>query len=156
MQAEGDDGSVTAQLLRKASSIRQMLEHRGYIEIPSRGTSMFPLIRQGSICRFVPFSPEHAAIGDILLFEDEQSGLIGHRLLRKERIGAEEVYLCKGDSNRYPDAPVPKERVLGKLVQIRKGSSSRAADSYALRIWGKLMVRYRLVSYLMHRIAVRN
>ncbi len=117
---------------------------------------MFPLIRQGSICRFEPVSPEDAAIGDILLFEDEQSGLIGHRLLRRERIGGEEVYICKGDSNRYPDAPVPKERVLGKLAQIRKGSSSRAADSYALRIWGKLMVRYRLVSYLMHRIAVRN
>ncbi|WP_253735911.1 hypothetical protein [Paenibacillus sp. FJAT-26967] len=119
--------------------IRRSLEQRGRVEIPSRGTSMLPLIREGSVCTFEPAGPDEVQRGDIVLFEAADGGLIAHRLIRRTGTGSGAVFYCKGDANTGFDPPVAAGNLLARLVQIRRGSREISGGMLRFKLWGRVM-----------------
>lgn len=125
----------------EAHVIARLIQENGELEIPSSGTSMRPLIREGDRCRFVPLTGS-PRLGDILLVAGADGRLVGHRLIRVTGEGAAVRYICKGDSNVNPDAPAGPHQVIGTLTDIRKIRSVYHADEGAARLWGRLLVRW--------------
>lgn len=138
----GGSGGFGAEAL----VVRRALELKGRVEIPSRGTSMLPLIREGSVCTFVPVAAADLGRGDIVLFEGEEGGLIAHRLIRREGAGAQAPLLCKGDANIGFDPPVPAAKVLARLETISRGGRVSSRLSPGFRIWGRIMTAFPALS----------
>ena len=131
-------------------AIARLIREIGELEIPSSGTSMRPLIREGDRCRFVPLSG-HPSPGDILLVAEPDGRLVGHRLIRVAETGEETVYICKGDSNINPDAPARTNQIIGKMTDIRKRRFVMHADQGLARWWGRLLVRWPGLSRLIRQ-----
>jgi signal peptidase I len=131
-------------------AIRNLMSSKGYVEIPSHGVSMFPLIRTGNICRFEPFTESGLRIGDILLYVSDKGVLVGHRYYRQMADGRETLYICKGDSQDYDDPPLRREQLIGKLVLIRKKRLELRVDGVLLAGWSRMMVRLPLLSTGIH------
>ena len=116
---------------------RRILHTRGYIRIPSHGSSMAPLIRSGDICQFEPVrSFRDMKKGDILLYESAQGELIGHRFIGTTKQHGETYIICKGDYNRYPDEPIAVSQIIGKMKN----------RSLGMKLWGKIIVYFPIVS----------
>jgi len=141
--------------------VKKLLSENGAIAIPSRGYSMYPAIRPKDECVFAAANEEEIAIGDILLFENEDGMLVGHRLIGIAESAAGRSYVCKGDANRYPDVPVGIESIAGKLSAIRRGrGGSRrrriSHDGRAMALWGKTVMKYPIVSALLRKWVGRS
>jgi signal peptidase len=139
--------------------IRRQLNEVGFVEIPSSGYSMFPSIRPGDVCQFGPAQQDSLVIGDVLLFINEEGRLIGHRLLRILCNDNRMILECKGDTNNYPDQNVPMDRLLGKLVLIRRVNSKGksitvTANGYLFSAWGKVMLRLPFLSSGLRKLAM--
>ncbi len=114
---------------------------------------MFPLIRQGDVCRFIPCPAPSLRRGDVVLYYAETEQLIAHRLLRVESANGERLYLFKGDANLSCDPPVRKERILGKLASVRRRGRSIEAVGFAFRAWSFLVLSLPVLSRALHRFA---
>jgi signal peptidase I len=122
---------------------RRILNSRGYIRIPSRGISMTPAIKSGDICHFEPLNGiDEARIGDVLLYVSQEGELIGHRFLGTIQRNGETLVVCKGDYNRNPDAPIPPDRVVGRMK----------LPGLAMRLWGSLISRFPSASVWIQRL----
>ncbi|AFH66212.1 S24/S26 family peptidase [Paenibacillus caseinilyticus] len=119
------------------------------IELPSRGDSMFPLIREGSRCTISPVRPCDLRPGDIVLFRGAGGELIGHRYYGRNEAG---LLLFRGDANVRFDAPVPDEALLGRLTAIRRGGSLYRPDEGLCRLWGRWVMSLRWIPTLMRRM----
>lgn len=126
--------------------IKGMMEKRGYAQIPSNGTSMFPLIKTGNICRFEPVHRDEIEAGDILLYVNEAGILVGHRFIRRIEANEEILYVCRGDSRRNEDPPLREDQILGKMVSIRKARVTFWMNSFTMIAWGKAVVHYPQLS----------
>lgn len=126
--------------------LKHMLENRGYVKIPSHGTSMFPLIRTGNICRFEPVLAEEIEIGDILLFALDSGLLVGHRFIRREVRNGRTYYICRGDSRITEDPPLREEQILGKMVSIQKAHLTLWTNGRWQTAWGACIVHMPFLS----------
>lgn len=88
---------------------------------------MYPVIRPQDKCSFEPVEEQTLRIGDILLAVDREGSLVGHRLIRIDGDLPHRVYLCKGDTNRYPDAPITFNQVIGRLRSIERQANTPTA-----------------------------
>ena len=115
--------------------IKFLIEKRGWIDIPASGKSMYPLIKEGDICRFVPIdSKEKLTRNDIILFLADQGQLIGHRFSH-QYIDKKVYYIFKGDTNMLPDSPVEESQLIGKLTSIKKGHFRLVQTGMIARLW---------------------
>lgn len=142
--------------LTQLRTVRRLVETAGHVELPSHGYSMYPVIRPQDRCRFAAVRERELAPGDIVLFDAGDGELVGHRM-----IGAAPgpAYLCKGDTNLFPDRPIVYEQIIGKLVWIeRAGGKGRTrrirADSLPLVAWGRTIRRLPRLSALLRKWAV--
>lgn len=122
--------------------VKRTVEDRGFIDLPSSGQSMYPLIRTGDLCRFVHCQHSELIPGDILLFRSREGALVGHRYLHMQRQGSETFMVCKGDSNRRYDTPVPFRDIIGKLLWIKKSNRLVLSTHYRARVLGKALTRF--------------
>ena len=141
--------------------IRLKLQQQGYVEIPSVGYSMYPVIRTGDLCKFVPIKRSRLTPGRIVLFADTEGRLIGHRLLRVENRSGAPRFICKGDTNLYPDDPVGMWQMLGELVLIMRRKSNGKVKTIPVNtlkgaIWGIVVRRLKGLSYVLRRIAAMD
>jgi signal peptidase I len=146
---EADDYYTTA--------ICRAMKRLGSIEIRSKGTSMFPFIREGDTCFFRSFEPDQVRPGDALLFVNDTGTLVCHRVVEIKKDpnpDSSVVYICKGDTNRYPDKPVSAGQVVGKLTHIRKKHFTLSPDKGFGRLWGKLVMNLPPFAYILHRVAI--
>lgn len=102
------------------SGIKYLLQKQGWVDIPSSGVSMYPLIKEGDICRFIPLGSKELKKGDVVLFVSNQGQLIGHRYYENFVENGVLYYVCKGDTNISVDSPVLTSQLIGKLVCIKK------------------------------------
>jgi signal peptidase I len=117
--------------------IKQFLIQRGWIDIPANGTSMYPLIKEGNVCRFTPLDPaEPLKKGDIILYLSDHGQLIGHRYSHHYVEGDSRCYIFKGDTNALPDPPVKETQLIGKLTSIKKGIFRLNQTGVLARFWG--------------------
>ncbi|MDQ1910417.1 signal peptidase I [Paenibacillus sp. GD4] len=133
-----------------AKALKQLVRERGYIELPSIGTSMSPAIREGYVCRFTDIEARSLKVGDIVLFVGVTGELVGHRLIGTLVKEGKAYYVCKGDSNRTSDRPVPEEQLIGRMVSVRAGQRLIRADALSMRMWGWLVSRLPFVSLCVH------
>lgn len=136
---------------------KRFLELHGWIDIRSRGYSMFPYIREGDSCRFLALEKADRSAcrpGDVLLFATGDGRLIGHRLHRVERAEHAYRYRLKGDTNLQYDEPIEDGQILGKLVWIRRGRRIRKASGFFAFVWSWSMVRFPILSWPLRKAAL--
>ncbi|WP_409344369.1 signal peptidase I [Paenibacillus sp. MBLB4367] len=121
--------------------LSQHLAKQGYLEIASVGDSMYPLIREGDMCRFEPVLLEAVRKGDVLLFATKAGHLVGHRFLKQYGERGECFYVCKGDTNKFPDEPIRPQQIIGRLTLIRTASRRLIrVDGLLPQMWGVLAI----------------
>ncbi len=122
----------------------------GYLEIPSKGTSMFPMIRQNNICVFKNFDHGDVHKGDVLLFETKEGGLTGHRLLHTIKRKNQVWYICKGDTNLHSDEPVAEKQIIGKLKMIKRNRRTIDTDGRMMKMYSLFFLYFRPIPVLCH------
>lgn len=130
---------VLTEPVQRASVILEQISRVDFIDMPSVGTSMYPLIVEGDICRFMACVADDVRLGEVFLFMDCAGHLVAHRLLRKLTKGGQTRYQFKGDANRNPDAPVELAQILAKLVLIQKRRWLNPNQGLAW-VWGEWLV----------------
>lgn len=139
----------TAELLIHA------IHRYGNLDLPAHGCSMFPLIRKGQICRFVPCDSSLLKRGDIALFRTMNGQLVAHRFCRFETIDSQSCLIFKGDTNLYPDEPVSEGQLIGKLTAIHKGNDAVHVTDSAVMLWSRLILAVPLLSLLLRMVLIR-
>lgn len=131
--------------------MKRAIDTNGSIAISAQGSSMFPLIREGNICRFRPVEEKSFSRGDIILFRSDSGHLIAHRLLQVIHLDDECLYVCKGDTNAGYDKPIRIEQMLGVLYSIRKGRKDILVSDLSVSIWTKAIVTLPILSKGLNR-----
>ncbi|WP_162144745.1 S24/S26 family peptidase [Peribacillus kribbensis] len=134
--------------------IKKVIGTEGLMELPAKGNSMYPLIREGNICTFEVCEIEKLKKGDIVLFLSPSGGLVAHRFVSYLEETGE--YLFKGDTNLGMDAPVLQAQLLGRLVLIKKKQFPLRADHPMLWLWGKLVLSFPVISGLLRSFLNRR
>lgn len=125
------------------SGIKYLLQKQGWVDIPSSGVSMYPLIKEGDICRFIPLgSNETLKKGEVLLFVSNQGQLIGHRYYNNFVENGVLYYVCKGDTNISVDSPIKKSQLIGKLVFIKKKKFQLNSQGFIAQLWGGIVLTF--------------
>ncbi|MYL69927.1 signal peptidase I [Halobacillus litoralis] len=127
--------------------IAEVLLSKGGIDLPATGTSMYPLIREGDVCRFVPLDCENLKKGDILLYQSNHGQLTAHRLIHK----AGDAYLFKGDSNLGKDDWVYSDQLLGKMLYICKSYKVIHLNGLLGKTWTWSILTFPSVSKVLKR-----
>ena len=125
------------------------MEKSGWIELPARGNSMYPLIRKGDVCRFIPCDPFLLKKGDIVLFRSSAGLITAHRICYMEKSEGFVRFLLKGDANLGYDEPVEQKQIIGKLIWIRKSRVKIKVDTFPACAWGKLMFTFPILTSLL-------
>lgn len=117
-------------------------------QITLAGTSMQPLIRMNRDRITILPLKKAPKVGDIVLFQRADGAYVVHRVYRIEK----DSVITLGDNCEQPDAPLPKDKILGKVVQIQRGNRTIIPGSlkearYA-RVWTKLLPVRRKVLHL--------
>lgn len=126
--------------------LKVAIEKDGFLELPAHGNSMFPLIKRGDVCRFVPCSPDSLMKQDIILFHNDQGQLIAHRFIGVEANNDVLHYLFKGDTNLGYDQPVTADQLIGKLTFIKKKQQEISTLDATPQLWGKLLLTLPFLS----------
>lgn len=92
-----------------AKILKAVLAVKGESTLTIGGVSMMPVLRHGQTVTV--FRPEHYAVGDVLVYEYKNEGLLAHRLLKIEN----GRYFCKGD-NSFRLEDVTAVQILGKII----------------------------------------
>ncbi|MBD0379817.1 S24/S26 family peptidase [Paenibacillus sedimenti] len=137
-----------ANIIDVYSLIRKTLAAGNTIDIASAGDSMFPLIKEASMCSFAQIIPSELKKGDIVLFASADHRLIGHRFMGRDSVGN---YICKGDANLHPDAPIEESQLIGKLQFIRRNNYVLHADGWICSIWGFIIRSVPLLPRLFRK-----
>ena len=120
--------------------IANVLIKYGTIDLPSTGTSMYPLIRQGDICSFRACDPFVLKRGDIVLFFTESGQLVAHRFYKLEFNNGKYSFFLKGDTNLGSDEPVTEHQIIGKLTLIKRKNKILSTTSLTVNLWSKLIL----------------
>jgi len=86
----------------------------------ARGSSMYPLVRDGDILNVRPTGNRPVAVGDIVLYRSSQRGIVVHRVVGIHREGEKATLRIKGDAAGPADPRVPESQILGRVVGIER------------------------------------
>jgi signal peptidase len=139
MQFNNDTISLLIRTIRKY----------GWMDLPSNGTSMYPFIQKGNVCRFVSFNSKEVKKGDILLYHSPSGQLIAHRLLRVKEKNNQFFFELKGDTNLCNDGPILQEQIIGKLVIVNKEKKQIYMDDFSSVFWSFIITTFPNVSKLL-------
>lgn len=126
--------------------IQKMLDKKGWIDLPAHGSSMFPFIQEGDICRFVISEPLNIKKGDIILFQTSKGQIIAHRLYKVTCVDNLLKYQFKGDTNFGLDKPINSNQIMGKLYSVQKNRLTFRAANIPSYAWGRLILSFPLLS----------
>jgi signal peptidase len=102
-------------------------------EMPVRGNSMRPVLRDGDRVRLVPMTHAGARLGDVVL-RVEPSGPIVHRVVGWWPARGGWRLLTKGDGALRLDSPLPPAGLVGRVVARVRGNSVRQFEGPAMRL----------------------
>lgn len=98
----------------------------------ARGSSMWPLVRDGDILDVRPVGDTAIDVDDIVLYRSSGHGIVVHRVVGVRRLGREAILLIKGDSVKTADPQVEESQILGRVVGIERRGRRIAP---APRLW---------------------
>jgi signal peptidase I len=112
-----------------AEVIIDLLQRGHAVEFRVRGDSMHPVIREDDAVHVEP--SRDVRVGDVVLMLAER-GLTAHRVIAHHG----HTLITRGDNTPEPDAPVPLDRVLGKVMWVeRNGERRHVTREYAFLRW---------------------
>ncbi|MFD0829818.1 S24/S26 family peptidase [Neobacillus sp. M.A.Huq-85] len=136
--------------------LKKTIDKNGWLELPAYGNSMYPFIRQGNHCRFVPCQPLSLKKGEVILFHSQDGKLIAHRFIRTKMINQQQHFLFKGDTNLGFDQPIGEERILGRLVSVKKQHLKLSPDHISAKLWGKFILAFPGMSGILRKYLNRK
>ena len=95
--------------MKQTGNIEQCLKELGFAVVPTKGTSMWPLLIEGK-CRVKITAAEGKMLkkGDIVLYRRADGTLVLHRIVKVE----EDTFLVCGDHQWKLDEKVQEEQIL--------------------------------------------
>ena len=95
--------------MKQTGNIEQCLKQLGFAVVPTKGTSMWPLLKEGK-CRVKVTAAEGKILkkGDIVLYRRTDGTLVLHRIMKVEEDG---FRVC-GDHQWKLDEKVQEEQIL--------------------------------------------
>lgn len=131
--------------------LRYSLKKNEWIDLPAYGNSMYPIIKEGNVCRFIICDPLTLQKGDIILFHALSGQLVAHRFIEKILLQDSLLYRIKGDTNLGFDQPIRQEQILGKLLYIKKGNTVLYAFHFSMYIWGEIILYLPFLSKILRK-----
>jgi hypothetical protein len=122
-------------------AVRDMARERP-VAVTVRGTCMEPLLLDGDRVEVAPARVYWP--GDLLAFQAADGRLLVHRLLGYRPYAGRLACVTRGDACPHPDAPVPLDRLLGRVRAVEGRSGllvSPAARVRAVLAWLGLAAR---------------
>ena len=116
---------------------------------PVEGKSMFPLLRKGDTI-LVNCGRDQVQRGSVVLFS-QKGRLIAHRVWRITNDKGSLILVTKGDSRGTFDAPLPEERIIGRVVAVERGGRQRRLDSMGWQVAGWLIATATLCAAIPYR-----
>ena len=106
--------------------ISAKLAQEGSVKIPASGNSMIPLFRHGrDQVTLRGVQGETLNKYDMILYRRPNGGYVLHRIVGVR----EEGYVVRGDAQLWDEYPVPREWVIARVEEFRRGvRSGRCAD----------------------------
>lgn len=137
------------------SEIKQVLSRNGAVTIRAKGESMYPFILNGSD-QVVVCKSGDIGVGDIVLAELADNRYVLHRVYRAQG----DCFVLMGDGNLQATERCPIGKILGKVVQIRRGDrlvdcTSKAAHRKAA-VWRRLLPVRRYLLFALRRCSRHN
>ena len=97
--------------------VAALSQERRAVTIVVRGMSMWPTLRPGDHCRVVPVAEAGLRPGAIVVLVSPTDPPVLHRVVRRDG----EWVTTQGDGRWHADAPAKVERVIGIVVEARRG-----------------------------------
>jgi len=104
---------------------------------PITGNCMAPLIREGDVL-LIEHGDARFRLGDVLVL-GAPDGFRVHRVVQVDRKGVRESLVVKSDQRSSPRIVVPRERVLGRVVEVRGSNGCLRFDSFFWRGFNALV-----------------
>ena len=96
--------------MRQTGNVERCLQELGYAVVPTKGTSMWPLLKEdGSWVQVTLRDSRQLKPGDVVLYRIKDDTLVLHRIIRVEQ--ADTYWLC-GDHQWQADELVKDEQIL--------------------------------------------
>lgn len=131
----------------------EILQQGGSFQFRAHGSSMMPFVRDGDLLTVAPADPGSIEIGQVVLFRTRRDRILAHRLVRKAQERGGWILEMRGDARLSSDGPVPGERVLGRVVRIRRGERAfhpgHGTWLLAARLWIRLLPLRRMLAHLL-------
>jgi signal peptidase I len=104
-----------------------LLEQGICVQFHAEGTSMRPAIEDGDTITVGPVDASAIRLGDIVLYRHLDRP-IAHRVADIYISGGGVVVVPRGDAKASADEPVESERILGKVIAVKRRTRSRATS----------------------------
>lgn len=137
--------------LKTVQLFKNVLRDSKYLDLPAEGTSMFPFIQEGDLCRFSECNPLRLKKGEVVLFYTNSGQLIAHRFYERKDVDGKMLYFFKGDTNLGIDQPIKQEQIIGKLFYVKKEKSIMYASHILAKVWRALIVHYPIISSILNK-----
>ena len=96
--------------MKQTGNIENCLQELGYAVVPTKGTSMWPLLKEGkSRVQVVARAGRQIRKGDVVLYRRKDGALVLHRIMQ---IGEADTFLVCGDHQWKLDEQGQEEQIL--------------------------------------------
>jgi signal peptidase I len=95
-------------------------ENRDVFLYSTAGGSMFPLIRWREYVVVKKIPAEILQPGDVVAFREDGERPVCHRIVSIEHQNGKRWFHTQGDQNKDEDMPVMEEKIIGKVIAVRK------------------------------------
>ena len=114
---------------------KDILEKGFSLRFQVRGASMYPFIKSGDTVEIEPKNISKINYADIILYSNYEGKIVIHRVVKKIKKNNETILATRGDFLPLSLREfVPSEKVLGKVVVIRKANRMFRIDRGFLRL----------------------
>lgn len=135
----------------QTGNIEQCLQELGYAVVPVRGTSMWPLLKEGKTRVQVEAKEEkQVRKGDIVLYRRKDGTLVLHRIIKVEE---EDTFLVCGDHQWKQIEQVQEDQILAVAQGFFRNGRYIDKKTWWYRLYkifwnGNLMVRRCCLAFL--------
>lgn len=109
-------------------------ENSDFLLYSTLGSSMFPFIHGNDYILVKKVPPEAIQLGDAIVFESDTKAKVCHRVVEIEKRDSVLWFYTAGYKNTsYAACPIRQEKILGKVVVIRRKFSIIALSTKGLQ-----------------------
>jgi signal peptidase I len=112
----------------------EILESGKSLRFRASGSSMTPFILDGDILEIQPISQQPIRLGDVVLCQTNDRGVVAHRVTRLAQRNGLTRLVTQGDALFYPDGWINAGQVLGRVASVER-RGRRIAIAAGWRRW---------------------